>query len=156
MFWPIRSKQRIALMVLALLGCGALALAGKRDKKAPPGEMDASKRALHALNRLTFGPRPGDVQPVMAMGVDKWIDLQLHPDHIDDRALETRLSQFPTLRMNTHELVENFPPPPVIKAVMEGKEPLPSDPTRRAIYQAQIERLQQKQERKQEIAVANA
>ena len=46
--------------------------------------MDDQKRALHALNRLTFGPRPGDVERVTAIGVDKWIDQQLHPEKIDD------------------------------------------------------------------------
>ena len=58
--------------------------------------MDEQKRALHALNRLTFGPRPGDVDRVTAMGVDKWIDQQLHPEKIDDRALDARLAPFRT------------------------------------------------------------
>jgi uncharacterized protein (DUF1800 family) len=87
---------------------------------------------------------------VMAMGVDKWIDLQLHPDKIDDAAIEARLGPFRTLRMNTREIVENFPPEQVIKAIADGKQSLPSDPAKRAIYQAQLERYQEKQERKQE------
>ena len=37
---------------------------------------------LHALNRLTFGPRPGDVEAVQKMGLKKWIDQQLHPEKI--------------------------------------------------------------------------
>ena len=151
---PRRLALSATLLFAAVTGTALLSPASKKSKDLP-GQMNDQKRAMHGLNRLTFGPRPGDVQRVMAMGVDKWIDLQLHPDRIDDKALDARLEQFRTLRMNTHELVENFPPPPVIKAVMEGKEPLPSDPVKRAIYQAQIERLQQKQERKQEIAVAN-
>jgi uncharacterized protein (DUF1800 family) len=152
---PRRLVLSATLLFAAVTSTTLLSLASKKSKDLPR-QMDDQKRALHALNRLTFGPRPGDVQRVMATGVDKWIDLQLHPDRIDDKALDARLTQFRTLHMDTHELVENFPPPPVIKAVMEGKEPLPSDPVKRAIYQAQIERLQQKQERKQEIAVANA
>ena len=72
---------------------GALAAAGVYAKKQkPPSPMDEQKRALHALDRLTFGPRPGDVQAVAAMGVDKWIELQLHPDTIDNSALEVRLT----------------------------------------------------------------
>src|SRR5215475_9541979 len=79
-----------------------------RAKKSDPKTDTAvgeQKRAVHALNRLTFGPRPGDVQKVMAMGVDRWIDLQLHPEKISDDALQTRLAPLRTLRMNSKELV---------------------------------------------------
>ena len=114
--------------------------------------MDEQKRALHALNRLAFGPRPGDVERVTAIGVDKWIDQQLHPDKIDDHALDARLAPFRTLRMDTRELVENFPPPQVIKAIAEGKQSLPSDAARRAVYEAQLERYQEKKEQKQKAA----
>ncbi|HYA26071.1 MAG TPA: DUF1800 domain-containing protein, partial [Terriglobales bacterium] len=111
--------------------------------------MSEQKRALHALNRLAFGPRPGDVERVMAMGVDRWIEQQLHPEKLDNAALETRLTAFPTLRMSTRELVENFPPPQVIRAIADGKQSLPSDPIQRAVYQAQLERYEEKQEQKQ-------
>jgi uncharacterized protein (DUF1800 family) len=47
------------------------------DKKLPKDQ-----GVLHALNRLTFGPRPGDVAAVKKMGVEKWVDLQLHPERI--------------------------------------------------------------------------
>jgi uncharacterized protein (DUF1800 family) len=125
----------------------------KKNKHDPANvQMDEQKRAQHALNRLAFGPRPGDVERLTAMGVDKWIDLQLHPEKIDDRALDARLAPFRTLRMDTRELVENFPPPQVIKAIADGQQSLPSDPARRAVYEAQLERYQQKQERKQEAA----
>ncbi|MGC2198375.1 MAG: DUF1800 domain-containing protein [Terriglobales bacterium] len=144
----------VVLLVLGLASIAAVASSKKKDKKIAT-QMDESKRALHAVQRLTFGPRPGDVERVAAMGVDKWIDLQLHPDKIDDGKLEARLAPFRTLHMNTREIVENFPPQPLIKAVMEGRRPMPSDPVKRAVYQAQIERLQQKQERKQEAAAAS-
>jgi uncharacterized protein (DUF1800 family) len=123
---------------------------GKKDQKNY--QLDEHKRALHALNRLTFGPRPADVQRVMAIGVDKWIDLQLHPNKIDDSALQARLAPFRTLRMDTKDIVENFPPEQVIKQVAEGKQGLPHDPTKRAVYEAQLERYRDKQEGKQEAA----
>ena len=125
------------------------AIANKKKHEPANTPMDEQKRALHALNRLAFGPRPGDVERVTAMGVDKWIDQQLHPDKIDDRALDARLAPFRTLRMDTREMVENFPPPQVIKAIAEGKQSMPSDSARRAVYEAQLERYQQKKERKQ-------
>jgi uncharacterized protein (DUF1800 family) len=120
---------------------------GKKKEKLP-GTMDEQKRAVHALNRLAFGPRPGEVERVMAMGVDQWIDRQLHPDKIDDSALEARLAPFRTLRMSTREIVENFPSMAVIKQVADGKAPLPRDPAKRAVYEAQLQRYEDKQEKK--------
>jgi uncharacterized protein (DUF1800 family) len=143
----------VAFLLLGLACSLQVAFAKKKEKQnSAPVQMDEQKRALHALNRLTFGPRPGDVERVMAVGVDKWVDQQLHPEKIDDRAMEARLAPFRTLRMDTRQIVENFPPPQLIKAVAEGKQSLPSDPAKRAVYQAQIERMQEKQERKQEAA----
>jgi uncharacterized protein (DUF1800 family) len=150
------SRRQIAVFP-AILALGlaislqfAGASKGKKDPASRPAQMDEQKRAMHALNRLAFGPRTGDLERVTAMGVDKWIDLQLHPEKIDDHALEARLAPFRTLHMDTREMVENFPPPQVIKAIAEGKQSMPSDPTRRAIYQAQLDRYEARQERKQE------
>jgi uncharacterized protein (DUF1800 family) len=154
------SRRQSTLLVAGLtlgLGVSAQFAIAKKDKREPAATpLDEQKRALHALNRLAFGPRPGDVERVTAMGVDKWIDQQLHPDKIDDHALDARLEPFRTLRMNSREIVENFPPQQVIKAIAEGKQSMPSDPTKRAIYQAQLERYQEKQEQKQEAANADS
>jgi len=143
--WP----RQIAPVLIVLLLSGPIAVGKKKESSAAPGQMDAQKRAVHALNRLTFGPRPGDVERVMAMGLDAWIDEQLHPDKINDSALESRLAPLRTLRMDTREIVENFPPPQLIKAVENGKVSLPSDPVKRAVYESQMERLERKKQRKQ-------
>jgi uncharacterized protein (DUF1800 family) len=137
----------IATGLLLIAGQGMQLAAKKKEK--PAGAMDGQKRAVHALNRLTFGPRPGDVQRVTQIGVEKWIDLQLHPEKIDDSALTPRLAPFRTLRMNTRELVENFPTNQAIKQVASGKAELPSDPTKRAVYEAQLQRYENKKDRKE-------
>src|SRR5580692_958696 len=123
-------------------------LAKKKDKAA--SSPDDQRRALHALNRLTFGSRPGDVQQVMAMGVDQWIDLQLHPKKIDDSALDARLEPLRTLRMSAKEIAEDFPDGQAINQVRNGKRPMPSDPARRAVYQVQLARQEERKEKKQE------
>jgi hypothetical protein len=125
-------------------------LADKKDQ-ASSGP-DDQRRALHALNRLTFGPRPGDVQQVMAIGVERWIDLQLHPEKIDDGALNARLEPLRTLRMSTREIAEDFPDGQEINQVRNGKKPMPSDPARRAVFQVQLARQEEKKERKEEAA----
>jgi len=150
-----------ALLLLALsLACAAPQLFAKKKEKVADTGLSEQKRALHALNRLTFGPRPGDVERVMAMGVNKWIDLQLHPEKISDSAVESRLAPFQTLRMSSREMAEEFPDNPMVRQVMDGKRPMPSDPARRAIYQVQIarilERKEAREERKTETASAAA
>src|ERR1700748_3375218 len=94
-----RQKVAVALLLfsLAIAVFTQLALAGKKDKLGSTSQMEEQKRAVHVLNRLTFGPRPGDVGRVMQMGIDKWIDEQLHPDRMNDSALDARLSPYRTL-----------------------------------------------------------
>jgi uncharacterized protein (DUF1800 family) len=128
-------------------------LAGKKKDKADPG-LNEQRRAVHALNRLTFGPRPGDVQQVMTMGVDRWIDLQLHPEKISDSTLDSRLSGLRIPRMSPKEIAEEFPDNGLVKQVMDGKRPMPSDPARRAIYRVQIARLEERRVRKERKELA--
>ncbi len=120
-------RRKLALlavpMLLGLTVFVQVSIGGKKDKQySPATSLDEHKRAVHALNRLTFGPRPGDVEHVMTMGVDQWIEEQLRPEKIDDAALDARLAPFRTLRMHTDEIVENFPPRQLIKAIEDGKD----------------------------------
>ena len=142
------AKLALLFLSLTLIVAAPRVLAKKKDQ--PDSAPNEQKRAVHALNRLTFGARPGDVQQVMAMGVDRWIDLQLHPEKISDAALQARIEPFRTLHMSSREIVEEFPDNNLIRQVMDGKKPMPSDPSRRAIFQVQIARMQEKQEKKQE------
>lgn len=142
-----RAKFAILLVSVSLACAVSPLLARKKDKDKATSSVGEQRRTLHALNRLTFGPRPGDVQRAMETGIDKWIDLQLHPEKIDDSALETRLEPFRTTRMSSRELAQNFPDGQEINQVMNGKRPMPSDAALRMVYQIQIDRRQEKKER---------
>jgi uncharacterized protein (DUF1800 family) len=87
----------------------------KLDKKfkgaLPITELTADQATLHALNRLGYGPRPGDVERIRQMGLEKWIGQQLHPEGIDDAAFEQRLEQYSTLNLSSTKLLDEFPPP---------------------------------------------
>jgi uncharacterized protein (DUF1800 family) len=80
-------------------------------KNLPITELSADEAILHALNRLAYGPRPGDLERVRQMGLAKWIDQQLNPNSIDDKALEARLENYPTLKLSSAKLIEEFPQP---------------------------------------------
>lgn len=79
----------------------------------PITELNETEAILHALNRLTYGPRPGDVERVQKMGLANWIEQQLNPDSIDDSQLEARLEKYPTLKMSSAKLLSEFPQPQV-------------------------------------------
>lgn len=71
-------------------------------------ELAADQQIIHALNRLTFGARPGDLQKVRAIGLDKWVDLQLHPERIDDRDLQTFLTRYSVLNQDQNDLLRQY------------------------------------------------
>ncbi len=72
---PVRQRYLLTVALLLAAGLTTQFALGRRNEKASgTTELMADQhRAIHALNRLTFGPRPGDVQRVMQMGVDQWI-----------------------------------------------------------------------------------
>ena len=161
---PAKRKQLI-LLGLVVLSVAALVAADKSSKSkhrdtanATPMQMqmqmEDGKRIVHMLNRFTFGVRPGDVERVRAMGLDKWLDEQLHPERIDDSALESRLAPFRTLKMSTREMVENFPPPQVLKAIENGRMSMPHDPAKKAVYESRMAAYQQRQQNKEDKAAA--
>jgi uncharacterized protein (DUF1800 family) len=80
-------------------------------KGLPITELSADEAILHALNRLAYGPRPGDLERVRQMGLAKWIDQQLNPNSIDDKPVEARLETYPTLRLSSATLLAQYPQP---------------------------------------------
>src|SRR5271154_4677063 len=104
----VTRRLRLTFLI-AIAAAGALTLAALADEK--PAALTAREQALHVLNRLAFGPRPGDVDRVLAVGVSAWVEQQLHPGRIADEAVEARLADLPTLRMSSAQLVAQFEVP---------------------------------------------
>ncbi len=69
------------------------------------------KDMTHVLNRIGFGPRPGDVERVRDIGVAKYFEQQLHPERIDDNSAEALLAATPSIGMTTSELIQKYPQP---------------------------------------------
>jgi uncharacterized protein (DUF1800 family) len=63
---------------------------------------------IHVLNRITFGPRPGDVEMVEKMGLANYIDQQLHPESIDDSAVDQQVQQLDIVEMSSPQLATLF------------------------------------------------
>ena len=117
-------------------------------------QLQGDQRILQALNRFTFGPRPGDIDTVKSIGLDKWFDQQLHPDAIDNAELNDRLARFPAMQWNTQDLLFRAPSNALIRQTANGTLPIPQNPVLRAVYQNAIYRLQEKKEAKTEKQAA--
>lgn len=102
--------------------------------------LTAQERAQQMLNRFTFGARPGDLQQVMGMGPEEWLEQQLSPSTISDTAVEKRLGDYPVLRMQPDQVVQLFPAQFVIQQVAQGKIPYPTAPDLAAAYQVAVYR----------------
>jgi uncharacterized protein (DUF1800 family) len=126
---------------LAQLDVSALAALPSNHKKnqdpvlkgMPITDLSVDEAIQHALNRLAYGPRPGDVERIKQMGLAKWIDQQLDPKSIDDRAVEARLNVYPTLRMSTAQLMTQYPNP---KQAVKRENKQPPTPVQVAQKQA--------------------
>lgn len=113
-------------------------------------QLQGDDRILHALHRFTFGPRPGDLQAVRAIGLEKWFELQLHPAAIDEVNLRTRLAQFPAMEWAPEQLLYRAPSNGIIRQTIAGKLPLPERGALRAVYEDQIYRYSEKKQEKQQ------
>src|SRR5260370_21574161 len=96
---------------LVLGSMGAVGGDSKASKTKTPARLSDDKKILHLLDRIAFGPRPGDVARVRQIGIDKYLDQQLHPEHINDSAVEARLTDLPSLHMGVAEAYEKYPQP---------------------------------------------
>ncbi|MEK6301759.1 MAG: DUF1800 domain-containing protein [Acidobacteriota bacterium] len=108
------ASAALAFAVLASLALGALApvIADTRAKTAKG--LTEDQKIIHVLNRLGFGARPGDVERVKRMGLDKYIDQQLYPERISDSSVEARLASFPSLRMTLADVQDKYPAPQLL------------------------------------------
>lgn len=148
-------QHKFVVLTIAGLTMMATGFAAKKPKSTPAAtlapapipQMTDEQKALHALNRLTFGPRPGDLELVKQMGVDQWIDQQLQPESIPENpVLLAKLEPLDTLQMGTAAMLQKYPSPQMIKQMIDGKLPLPStdDPMTRAAVQTAIARYEKK------------
>jgi len=103
-------KRLGCLLSVPLLLVVVVAFAGNATGRFDQ-KLSADKQIVHVLNRLTFGPRPGDAEQVRRLGVQKWIDLQLHPERVQENpVLESKLRPLETLKLAMWQIQEKYSP----------------------------------------------
>jgi uncharacterized protein (DUF1800 family) len=116
-------RRGLSIIVLIAIFSSNLIL-GKATTPIKPKTLDENKKILHILNRLSFGPRPGDLEKVKSIGLQAYIELQLNPERIDDSAVEAKLADFNVLKMRTAELFMKYPNPGAILQYIAQKNGL--------------------------------
>ncbi len=155
--------HRVRVLRPLLAGCTALALTLEpalgegmwphRATPTPPSRTAGRAEVVHALNRLTFGPEPGQADAVARMGLDRWFEQQLRPETIPDTTLDHQLARFPAMQLSQTDLMERFPPRQRLRAVEAGRLPMPQNPELRAVYTDQIA-FSRRAEKKKAMAAA--
>ena len=152
-----RMKTSSTFLAPALCGILLLLPASAKPKKTKPTadsklfqkKLSKDDQLLHALDRLTFGPRPGDVARVKKIGLKKWVFEQLHPDRLSENpVLESHLAALESLRMTPLETLQHYPAPQMIRAIANGKQPMPDD----LLLRASVERFMTRYKIKPEAA----
>ena len=117
----LRNSSRIcsALLVIYALVFPSLSLAAGLN--APAGKsLSEEQKILHVLNRLGFGARPGDVEKVRKIGIDKYIEQQLDPASIDDSVADSKVKGLEIFNMTTAEIFEKYPNPGALLRQLNG------------------------------------
>ena len=108
---------KLIAVIGALLGVTPIGVyAQNAGAKTPAGtvtrsdvrELPADQQIIQALNRLTFGPKPGDVQKVRSIGLDNWIDQQLRPEKINDSGIDQFIARYPAINQDQSDLLAQY------------------------------------------------
>ncbi len=121
-----------------------------RAKAAQTTVLTPEQKTLHALDRLTFGPRPGDRAAVNRMGLEAWFQQQLHPERVADAALDARLAQYPAMQLDPTQLVAAFPTPAMLRGYARGNLQAPEGQEQRAVWADAAEFAERKRELRQD------
>ena len=105
----MRSATLTKTALAAGITVAVLAGAERQNSSVSAASLPNDDKAIvHVLNRIGFGPRPGDIEKVRAMGLQTYIDQQLHPERIPDASMDARLAGLTTLRLSSREIAQQF------------------------------------------------
>ncbi len=126
----LRFVSALLAFLLALgspIGLAQDANQKRKGKGSQPATQTAAKslteeqRILHLLDRTTFGARPGDIERVMKMGWERYLDEQLRPERISDQAVEQKLKNIESIHLNIAEMAKYYPQPQMIREILKAR-----------------------------------
>jgi uncharacterized protein (DUF1800 family) len=122
------ARRALALLSVWTLLVGGLTFGvGAQPQQQKAQRLSEDQRILHVLNRLGFGARPGDVERVRAVGLERYIEQQLYPEKIADAVADAKVKNLPALQLSTPELFAKYPQPNALLRVMERRGEVPPE-----------------------------
>jgi uncharacterized protein (DUF1800 family) len=112
-------KRKAVLFILAAVSFATLSTGAAAPK------LTEDQKILHLLNRIGFGPRPGDIDRVRKIGATAYLESQLFPDRIDDSDLDALLASFPSVKMTQAEIDRKYVQPNKVARKLGVKPPNP-------------------------------
>jgi uncharacterized protein (DUF1800 family) len=116
-----------ALLVAAATALFAAIVGVQTTLNGAAAPADDDQAIVHVLNRVGFGPRPGDIERIRLIGIRQYIEQQLHPERISDEAATTRLNEFGTLNLSSRDIAERYEIPQ-IQARRNAKQEVAKSP----------------------------
>ena len=114
-------KTAVLSLIAAILGTQSIVSFSNMPR------LTEEQRIIHVLNRLGFGPRPGDVERIKSIGLEKYINQQLAPEKIADTMAENKTQELSALKLSTAELYEKYPQPAQLIRRLQDRGMLPND-----------------------------
>jgi hypothetical protein len=161
-----KSTYSVLAVLLVLIGPWLVYAAKIKKIKARDNPVDfvafsqplsKDDRWHYALDRLTFGARPGEFNQLRRTNLDKWAEQQLHPEKTAENPIVGQLlNPLESLRLSIHDTFTQYPPPRTIIAVARGTAPLPEDPELRAVVARLADRYLQKKQNAGDAVVRKA
>ncbi len=99
----------LLVMFTPLFSVGANAQ--QMGQKTKVKVLTENQKILHVLNRLGFGARPGDVERVKSIGINKYIEQQLNPASTTDSVAEAKVKNLDIIKMSNEEIFAKYPSP---------------------------------------------
>jgi len=121
------NRASALILIVAMLASQTLVSFAVAQKRAKAPALTEQQRIVHVLNRLGFGPRPGDIERVKAMGLANYINQQLNPEKITDTVADNKIKDLTVLNMTTAELYGKFPQPGQLLRQLQARGMLPAD-----------------------------
>ncbi len=135
----MRKLLVLIFFVALLLPCGVFA---RTTKSAEVITLSKRQRELHILNRLTFGANEESLRLISQIGIERFIEMQLNPDSINDYQLDSAIAKYEVLNLSTDEIFKKYPNPAgLLRASMRSNNP-GSDADRNLSRQNRREMLQ--------------
>lgn len=123
------ARPAVALLAVWMLLVSALpfGVGAQQSQPQKAQRLKEEQRIRHVLNRLGFGARPGDVERVRAVGLERYIEQQLYPEKIADTVADAKVKNLPALQLSTQELFAKYPQPGALLRIMERRGQVPPE-----------------------------